>query len=121
MKDTNNLQPHYNNSEGSLYLLAEKIGLNHWEFDVFKRLVRCRKKGEFERDLNKIKDTIDLYLSEYTPTVKEVTHDKPREHIQNLIHYVSESQAETFEEIRRKEMQIVNTTDLYEPLKKIHK
>lgn len=61
---TINTQPHYKNDE-SLYLVADKLGLNHWEFDIFKRLTRCRKKGEFVKDLNKIKDTIDIYLKEY--------------------------------------------------------
>lgn len=60
-----NPQKHYNNDNGSLYLLAEKLNLNHWEFDIFKRLVRCRKKGEFEQDIKKIKDTCDIYLSEH--------------------------------------------------------
>ena len=60
-----NPQKHYNNDNGSLYLLAEKLNLNHWEFDIFKRLVRCRKKGQFEQDIKKIKDTCDIYLSEH--------------------------------------------------------
>ena len=58
-------QPHYNNSNGSLFQLAEQLGLNHWEFDILKRLVRCRKKGQFKEDLQKIKDTCDIYLQEY--------------------------------------------------------
>lgn len=64
LKPTFNPQSHYNNENGSLYQIAEQLGLNHYEFDIFKRLVRCRKKGQFEEDLNKIKDTIDLYLIE---------------------------------------------------------
>ncbi|MDV3882885.1 hypothetical protein CMU04_06080 [Elizabethkingia anophelis] len=58
-------QPHYDNSNGSLYKLATELNLNHWEFDILKRLVRCRKKGQFKQDLQKIKDTIDIYLNEY--------------------------------------------------------
>lgn len=58
-------QSHYDNTNGSLYKIATDLGLNHWEFDLFKRLVRCRKKGEFEKDLQKIKDTCDIYLREY--------------------------------------------------------
>lgn len=68
---TFNPQQHYDNSKGSLYKMAEELKLNHWEFDIFKRLVRCRKKGQFEEDLQKIKDTIDIYLSEYPNTEKE--------------------------------------------------
>lgn len=59
-------QAHYNNENGSLYKIATDLGLNHWEFDVFKRLVRCRKKNQFKEDLQKIKDTIDIYLNEYS-------------------------------------------------------
>ncbi|MCT4263329.1 hypothetical protein HZP32_14525 [Elizabethkingia anophelis] len=58
-------QPHYDNSNGSLYKLATELNLNHWEFDILKRLVRCRKKGQFKQDLQKIKDTIDIYINEY--------------------------------------------------------
>ena len=63
--DTFNPQPHYNNKNGSLYKIANDLGLNHWEFDIFKRLVRCRKKNQFKEDLQKIKDTIDIYLNEF--------------------------------------------------------
>ena len=39
---------------------------NEWtyEFDLIKRVVRCRKKGEFLSDLEKVKTAIDLYLKE---------------------------------------------------------
>lgn len=60
-----NPQKHYDNSKGSLYKLADELNLNHWEFDILKRLVRCRKKGQLVEDLNKIKDTIDIYILEY--------------------------------------------------------
>jgi hypothetical protein len=56
---------HYNNEKGSLYLFAEQHGLNAWEFDILKRVVRCRKKGHFIDDLEKTKRVIDLYLKEY--------------------------------------------------------
>jgi hypothetical protein len=56
---------HYDNSNGSLYKFAEDHKLNAWEFDIVKRVVRCRKKGQFEDDLKKTKDVIDLYLKEY--------------------------------------------------------
>ncbi|MDV3537876.1 hypothetical protein CMU94_01910 [Elizabethkingia anophelis] len=61
-------QPHYDNSERSfrsLMELGQKLELNHYEQDILKRLVRCRKKGQFKQDLQKIKDTIDIYLNEY--------------------------------------------------------
>jgi hypothetical protein len=56
---------HYDNSNGSLYLFAENQGLNAWEFDIIKRITRCRKKGQFKDDLEKTKRVIDLYLYEY--------------------------------------------------------
>lgn len=67
---SNEKQPtptHYNNENGSLYLFAEQHGLNAWEFDILKRVVRCRKKGEFETDLKKTIEVINLYLKEYEP------------------------------------------------------
>lgn len=55
---------HYNNENGSLYLFAQQHGLNAYEFDCIKRIVRCRKKGQFKEDLEKTKRVIDLYLKE---------------------------------------------------------
>jgi hypothetical protein len=60
-----NKDSHYDNSNGSLYLFAQQHDLNSWEFDIIKRIVRCRKKGQFKDDLEKTKRVIDLYLSEY--------------------------------------------------------
>lgn len=62
---TDDTPSHYNNEKGSLYKFAEDHGLNAWEFDIIKRVVRCRKKGNFEQDLEKTKYAIDLYLKEY--------------------------------------------------------
>lgn len=56
---------HYNNDNGSLYLFAQHHDLNAWEFDILKRVVRCRKKGQFKEDLEKTKRVIDLYLKEF--------------------------------------------------------
>lgn len=56
---------HYDNSLGSLYLFAEQRELNTWEFDIIKRVMRCRKKGNFIEDLEKTKFLIDLYIKEY--------------------------------------------------------
>jgi hypothetical protein len=60
-----NPQKHYDNSKGSLYKWCEEKGLNTYEFDIIKRIMRCRKKGQFAEDLQKTKDLIDIYLSEY--------------------------------------------------------
>jgi hypothetical protein len=59
MKDT-----HYNNENGSLYLFANQHELNAYEFDAIKRIVRCRKKGQFRDDLEKTIRVIELYLKE---------------------------------------------------------
>jgi hypothetical protein len=56
---------HYDNSKGSIYQFCENRNLNSYEFDIIKRVVRCRKKGNFKEDLQKTKYLIDLYLSEY--------------------------------------------------------
>ena len=55
---------HYNNTNGSLYLFAEQHELNAYEFEVIKRIVRCRKKGEWITDLEKTIRVIELYLNE---------------------------------------------------------
>lgn len=59
------LQPHYDNTNGSIYKFCNDQKLNSWEFDIIKRVVRCRKKGLFKEDLQKTKDLIDLYLKEF--------------------------------------------------------
>ena len=56
---------HYDNSNGSLYKFCENKDLNSYEFDLIKRIMRCRKKGSFIEDLEKTKFLIDLYLKEY--------------------------------------------------------
>jgi len=56
---------HYDNTNGSLYKFSEEKQLNSWEFDIVKRVIRCRKKGNFKEDLEKTKFLIDLYLKEH--------------------------------------------------------
>ena len=65
MKKGNTTPPHYNNDNGSLYKFAQDQNLNAWEFDLVKRIVRSRKKGQFKEDMEKTKHLIDLYLKEY--------------------------------------------------------
>ena len=55
---------HYNNDNGSLYLFAEQHALNAWEFEVIKRITRCRKKGEWITDIDKTIQTLELYKKE---------------------------------------------------------
>lgn len=56
---------HYSNENGSLYLFATQHELNAYEFDIIKRIVRCRKKGYFHEDLAKSIRVIELYAKEY--------------------------------------------------------
>jgi len=58
-----NTQSHYKGKD-SLYNFAEEWSLNSYEFDIIKRIVRCRHKGSFQQDLEKTKDLIDIYLRE---------------------------------------------------------
>jgi hypothetical protein len=58
-----NTQSYYRGKD-SLYKFAEDWGLNSYEFDIIKRIVRCRHKGTFDQDLSKTKDLIDIYLKE---------------------------------------------------------
>jgi len=59
-----NTQPHYDNTHGSLYKIAEQRGWNSYQFDIVKRIDRALKKGHFKEDLQKTKDLIDLWLRE---------------------------------------------------------
>ena len=56
-------QSHYKGKD-SLYKFAEEWALNAYEFDIIKRIVRCRHKGSFVQDLTKSIYLIDIYLSE---------------------------------------------------------
>jgi hypothetical protein len=55
---------HYDNTNGSLYQFCDNQELNTYEFDIIKRVMRCRKKGNFLEDLEKTKFLIDLYIKE---------------------------------------------------------
>lgn len=56
---------HYNNDKGSLYQFAEDKELNAYEFDAIKRIIRCRKKGNFIEDIDKTIFLLELYKKEY--------------------------------------------------------
>jgi hypothetical protein len=66
-----NTQSHYKGKD-SLYKFAEDWKLNSYEFDIIKRIVRCRHKGSFQQDLEKTKDLIDIYLREQMPEILEI-------------------------------------------------
>lgn len=61
---------YYDNSKGSLYAFAEHHKLNAYEFEIIKRVIRCRKKGEFISDLEKTKTVIDIYFKEQKDNYK---------------------------------------------------
>ena len=67
-----NTQSHYRGKD-SLYKFAEDWNLNSYEFDILKRVVRCRHKGTFAEDLQKTKDLIDIYLREQSENQESVT------------------------------------------------
>ena len=69
-----NTQKHYKGAE-SLYKFAGDWGLNAYEFDIVKRIVRCRHKGSFHQDLEKTKDLIDIYLREQLHNYMEFGSD----------------------------------------------
>jgi hypothetical protein len=60
---TTNIQAHYKGKD-SLYKFADEWELNPYEFDIIKRIVRCRHKGQFLEDLSKTKGLIDIYIKE---------------------------------------------------------
>lgn len=60
---TINTQSHYIGGT-TIYKVAEDFKLNSYEFDIIKRILRCRHKGNWLQDLEKTKDTIDLYIKE---------------------------------------------------------
>jgi hypothetical protein len=67
-----NTQNHYKGKD-SLYKFAEEWQLTSYEFDIIKRVVRCRHKGTFQQDLEKTKDLIDIYLKEKLPSYSDLT------------------------------------------------
>lgn len=62
MKENKNT--HYNNTKGTLYQFAEDHNLNAWEYEVVKRVVRCRKKGEWISDIDKTINVLKIYKQE---------------------------------------------------------
>jgi hypothetical protein len=63
-----NTPKHYDNSKGSLYQFCEEKQLNTYEFDCIKRIMRCRKKGNFIEDIDKTIFLLQLYKKEYEST-----------------------------------------------------
>jgi len=55
---------HYDNTNGSLYKVANERGWNSYLFEVVKRIERAEKKGEFISDVKKSIHVLELYLQE---------------------------------------------------------
>jgi hypothetical protein len=73
MSNNIHTQSHYKGKQDSLYKFADDWGLNAYEFDIIKRIVRCRHKGSFHQDLVKSKDLIDIYLREQEHHYLDIT------------------------------------------------
>ncbi len=63
-KEELNTPKHYDNTNGSLYKVAQQRGWNTYLFDIVKRLERANKKGEFKQDLEKSINVIKLWQNE---------------------------------------------------------
>ena len=63
-KEELNTPKHYDNTNGTLYKIAEERGWNSYLFDIVKRLERAEKKGEFNQDLEKSINVIKLWQNE---------------------------------------------------------
>lgn len=59
-----NPQPHYDNSKGSLYKIAQERGWNPYLFDIVKRLERGGKKDPIEQEIDKTIDVLKLWKIE---------------------------------------------------------
>jgi hypothetical protein len=55
---------YYDNSNGSLYKIAQQRGWNAYQFDLIKRIDRAERKGCFIQDMEKTKALIDLWIKE---------------------------------------------------------
>ena len=59
------ITPSHYKEELSIYKIAEIYELNSYEFDIIKRVMRCRKKGQFLQDIDKTIHLLELYKKEY--------------------------------------------------------
>lgn len=59
-----NPQPHYDNSNGSLYKVATERGWNAYTFDIINRLERGGKKDPLRKEIEKSIDVLKIWLSE---------------------------------------------------------
>lgn len=80
-----NTQIYYTGSSNSLYFYATKLYLSAYDFDILKRVTRCRHKGKFEEDINKSIDVAKICQAEYSHTIeKQLNLISGRENSVNL-------------------------------------
>ena len=58
------LPAYYDNTNGSLYKIAEQRGWNFYQADAVKRIDRALKKGNFKQDIEKTIALLNLWLEE---------------------------------------------------------
>jgi hypothetical protein len=63
LKDYLNTPAHYDNTNGSLYKIANERGWNAYQFDAIKRIDRVNKKGQFKEDIEKTIEVLKLMLN----------------------------------------------------------
>lgn len=63
-EEASKIPSHYDNSNGSLYKVANERGWNPYVTEVVKRIERAEKKGEFISDIEKTIVVLQLYLEE---------------------------------------------------------
>lgn len=63
VRDSVNVKPYYK-GKNTIYQFADERELNSYEFDIVKRITRCRLKGNWLEDLEKTKEVIDIYIEE---------------------------------------------------------
>jgi len=54
-------KPYYKDEFGTLYKIAEERNWNAYQFDIIKRIDRCKLKGQFESDLDKTIEVIKMF------------------------------------------------------------
>lgn len=64
VEESSKIPSHYDNSNGSLYKVANERGWNPYVTEVVKRIERAEKKGEFISDIEKTIVVLQLYLEE---------------------------------------------------------
>ncbi len=65
----NNTKSYYKGDSKSIYFYAELFRLNKYQFDILKRVTRCRYKGTQLLDLEKSLDVCDIMKKEVKQSI----------------------------------------------------